>query len=273
MNRPRTNTTCLGLFAVGLASLILLGTAQAEPRFECFRKAYPHLLVRLESEPDGRRSLVTSDGHRFLWDGAIRLPDGVQAQSMGLRDTVEQPYPRMGPTPVGPSHDPGRMRHYPWLKYLYGRSPNEVRARLEPVNWLPGVADSRLLFSARHGAADALRAVSRELVLLGKDFHKFVRVTAGTYNWRRIAGTERLSAHAFGIALDINVIYTDYWRWTMTRSPALPYQNRIPIEIVHAFERNGFIWGGRWRHFDTMHFEYRPEFSHEPCGALRTKSR
>ena len=24
-------------------------------------------------------------------------------------------------------------------------------------------------------------------------------------------------------------------------------------------EKYGFIWGGRWYHFDTMHFEYRPE--------------
>ncbi|WP_372236783.1 M15 family metallopeptidase [Campylobacter pinnipediorum] len=29
--------------------------------------------------------------------------------------------------------------------------------------------------------------------------------------------------------------------------------------MVDVFEKNGFIWGGRWKHFDTMHFEYRPE--------------
>jgi hypothetical protein len=31
------------------------------------------------------------------------------------------------------------------------------------------------------------------------------------------------------------------------------------MEIVDVFERHGFIWGGKWYHFDTMHFEYRPE--------------
>ena len=31
------------------------------------------------------------------------------------------------------------------------------------------------------------------------------------------------------------------------------------IELVNIFEKNGFIWGGRWYHYDTMHFEYRPE--------------
>ena len=33
----------------------------------------------------------------------------------------------------------------------------------------------------------------------------------------------------------------------------------VPHEIVEVFERHGFIWGGKWYHYDTMHFEYRPE--------------
>ena len=40
----------------------------------------------------------------------------------------------------------------------------------------------------------------------------------------------------------------------------LKYENRVPEEIVNIFERHGFIWGGRWYHYDTMHFEFRPEF-------------
>ena len=32
-----------------------------------------------------------------------------------------------------------------------------------------------------------------------------------------------------------------------------------PTEIVAIFEKHGFIWGGKWYHFDTMHFEFRPE--------------
>ena len=37
------------------------------------------------------------------------------------------------------------------------------------------------------------------------------------------------------------------------------YRNRIPWEIVEVFEKHGFVWGGKWYHYDTMHFEYRPE--------------
>jgi hypothetical protein len=41
-------------------------------------------------------------------------------------------------------------------------------------------------------------------------------------------------------------------------SPADHY-NSHGERLVEIFERHGFIWGGNWSHFDTMHFEYRPE--------------
>ena len=51
-----------------------------------------------------------------------------------------------------------------------------------------------------------------------------------------------------------------YWQWTKPAADGTyPVKNQIPPEIVAAFERQGFIWGGRWYHYDTMHFEYRPE--------------
>jgi hypothetical protein len=32
-----------------------------------------------------------------------------------------------------------------------------------------------------------------------------------------------------------------------------------PAAVIGAFEKQGFVWGGKWLFFDTMHFEYRPE--------------
>jgi hypothetical protein len=29
--------------------------------------------------------------------------------------------------------------------------------------------------------------------------------------------------------------------------------------VILAFESVGFIWGGKWPYYDTMHFEYHPE--------------
>ena len=85
---------------------------------------------------------------------------------------------------------------------------------------------------------------------------------ATTFYWRKVRGSNRQSAHSYGIAIDINVTYSNYWLWANPKSSEtdkVKYQNRIPLEIVRMFEKYGFIWGGRWYHYDTMHFEYRPE--------------
>jgi hypothetical protein len=89
---------------------------------------------------------------------------------------------------------------------------------------------------------------------------KYVENPGGTFTWRHIDGTDRLSAHCFGIAVDINIKYSHYWKWDL-KDPEdeYHYANRIPVEIVEIFEKYGFIWGGKWYHYDTMHFEYRPE--------------
>jgi hypothetical protein len=62
-------------------------------------------------------------------------------------------------------------------------------------------------------------------------------------------------------AIDIAVRSANCLRRTGATSEVttIPYENRIPMEIVAIFEKHGFIWGGKWYHYDTMHFEYRPE--------------
>ena len=92
------------------------------------------------------------------------------------------------------------------------------------------------------------------------EFRKYLIKPAGTFKWRTISGTSRLSAHSFGIAIDINVDHAHYWKWDQkNEDDYVGYVNRIPLELVTIFEEYGFIWGGKWAHYDTMHFEYRPE--------------
>ena len=88
------------------------------------------------------------------------------------------------------------------------------------------------------------------------------------WNWRNISATESRSYHAYGAAIDfipksLGGLQT-YWQWTSRSIPewwTVPYSKRIqpPDEVIKAFESFGFIWGGKWRYYDTMHFEYRPE--------------
>jgi hypothetical protein len=88
------------------------------------------------------------------------------------------------------------------------------------------------------------------------------------WNWRSIADTQSRSFHAYGAAVDAlpssqSGLQT-YWLWTARNYPAwwaVPYEKRLhpPGAVIKAFEEYGFIWGGKWLFFDTMHFEYRPE--------------
>jgi hypothetical protein len=88
------------------------------------------------------------------------------------------------------------------------------------------------------------------------------------WNWRNIAASESRSFHSYGAAIDLlprslGGLQT-YWLWTSQHTPdwwTVPYTRRYhpPAEVIEAFESFGFVWGGKWRFFDTMHFEYRPE--------------
>ncbi|MGC2071537.1 MAG: M15 family metallopeptidase, partial [Pseudolabrys sp.] len=126
-------------------------------------------------------------------------------------------------------------------------------------NWLPKHGGGKIAITAVNGVVSALENVSRELDEMPDQFVKYLVPTGGTYNCRRIAGSRARSMHANGAAIDISTKFADYWRWDSTDWTQPRWRNRIPIEIVRIFEKQGFIWGGYWYHFDTMHFEYRPE--------------
>jgi hypothetical protein len=95
---------------------------------------------------------------------------------------------------------------------------------------------------------------------LPSDLSNFGLKPGGGYNWRTIAGTSQISSHSFGSAFDIRPDFNYYWRAHMKENGGhLIYRSNTPLPIVALFEKYGFIWGGRWYHYDSMHFEYRPE--------------
>lgn len=158
--------------------------------------------------------------------------------------------------------DAGRIRNDAFFKELYGKTAKDVQANLTSVIWCPTLVHQKIQFSTINGANLALEKVSAELDQ-HPEWKAYLTNIGGTFNWRLISGTQRLSAHAFGITIDINTAYSNYWQWDCgckNEDAPLGYKNRIPMGIVEIFEKHGFIWGGRWKHYDTMHFEYRPEF-------------
>jgi len=230
--------------------------------------AYPQQLDRI-------------DGNDLVWRDGTRTPldDGKGDKSPArwlaepdIADMFAIPYPAgTESSPPGKDIDPGRARDAAFFAKVYGDCrKGEVEKNLTPVAWLPKRTRQRLPFNRINGAAAALAAVSRDLDELPPSFDVFLAPSAGTYNCRVIAGTDRVSAHGYGIAIDIALKRSDYWRNASPRADGtIAYRNEVPMDIVRTFERHGFIWGGRWYHYDTMHFEYRPELLgvHAPARA------
>ena len=105
-----------------------------------------------------------------------------------------------------------------------------------------------------------------------KETAKFVADISeiGGYNWRTIDGTAgRRSYHSYGLAIDIAVKGNKkptYWEWVRTWNSKwmLVPQSSLwlpPETVIKIFEKYGFVWGGTWDEYDTMHFEYRPELA------------
>ena len=221
-------------------------------------KAYPEQLARIEGN-----ELIWKDGTSTqLDDGKGDKPFEEWLEHPDIADMFAKPYPTGAEaTPPGKDDDPGRARNAAFFDKVYGNCRGgEVEKNLARVAWLPTKSKQRLPFSKINGAARALEAVSAELDALPTSFDIYLYPSAGTYNCRVIAGTSRVSAHGHGIAIDIALPRAHYWRNAAPgKDGGIAYKNEIPIEIVRIFEKHGFIWGGRWYHYDTMHFEYRPE--------------
>ncbi len=185
-----------------------------------------------------------------MFDDKIEKSFNEKLKNTDLEDMFYQKYPISFEKPKK-NYDPGRYRNEYMFKKMYGSSKKEVEKNLVTIKWF----GKKNQVTRINGIDKKLIKISKELDKLPKNMKKYLKNSAGAYYWRYISGTKRLSTHSFGIAIDINVKYSNYWKW----SKSLKYQNRIPQEIVKIFEKEGFIWGGKWYHYDTMHFEYRPE--------------
>lgn len=218
-------------------------------------RAYPDFIARHDGATltlkNGTRFAVSDGRSDKTFDQLLETPD--------IDDMFYAAYPA-GAAPGQPARnaDPGRVRFEPLFVAMYGDCTRGGVARhLRTIEWLPKHGGGRVAVTTVNGVDKALEAVSRELDTLPAAFAKYLKPSAGTYNCRLVAGSRVRSVHAYGAAIDLNSAFSHYWRWAKGDEPR--WQNRIPVEVVRVFEKHGFIWGGAWYHYDTMHFEYRPE--------------
>lgn len=220
------------------------------------------------------QQLAGYDASDLIWRDGTRMPlsDGRPYKSFeemlrhgSILDQINLPYPAgLRPAAFGPQADPGRIRNRAFFDKMYGDCwKGEVAPRLVPVVWLPRSWGRTVRATSVNGVAQRLAEVSAELDALPLTVRRYVYPPAGTYNCRTVADTGEPSMHSWGAAIDINASHGDYWLWPRSRGDSMP------VEIVEIFERHGFIWGGKWSHYDTMHFEYRPELLNGAAGSLR----
>ncbi|MGE3872826.1 MAG: M15 family metallopeptidase [Parvibaculaceae bacterium] len=218
------------------------------------KEAYPDVIVGY----DKTKLVLKSGAELAISDGRTDKSFAEFLDHPDIDDMFAMPYPAHAEPAAPPvDWDPGRVRVEALFQAIYGDCrKGDVRAKLRKVPWFGG----SVLVTTRSGADQALAAVARDLAKLPKPMLKYLVPSAGTYNCRPIAGTGRMSMHAYGAAIDLNTKFANYWRWSRRgKDGKYVWTNQLPREIVEVFERHGFIWGGRWYHYDTMHFEYRPE--------------
>ncbi|MCC6625594.1 MAG: M15 family metallopeptidase [Deltaproteobacteria bacterium] len=230
---------------------------------KCLADAYPDVVCGADGA-----SLVLCAGGRIPWDDGrgdkryrafLEEPDLEEMMRMRYRPGRDFPVPHV-------NFEPGRVRHEPFFFAVYGADRRAIERQMVDVPWMPRRGGTSVLRVHRR-VAPALQRVSDELErALSDDLAALARVTAGAFTWRTVRGSKRVSMHSFGIAIDIGVKRSDYWDWKKPDAHGrYAWRNRFPWEIAAVFERHGFIWGAKWYHFDTMHFEYRPELLAAPC--------
>jgi hypothetical protein len=233
-------------------------TDSIPPEAKKLIKCYPDFLIGYADD-----HLILKDKSRLIWDDGIKNKSfKILLGKPDVKDMFTQKYTTGILKSVPPKDfDPGRIRYEPLFLKMYGSTEKEVKRNLTEITWCPKLVGQKITVTKVNGIDKKLVQISKELDE-HPEFKKYLTNIGGTFTWRNINGTNRHSMHSFGMTIDINTAYSDYWQWSCkctNENAVINYKNRIPQIIIGIFEKYGFIWGGKWYHFDTMHFEYRPE--------------
>jgi len=82
------------------------------------------------------------------------------------------------------------------------------------------------------------------------------------FNYRKVKGSKVLSAHSYGMAIDINPQQNPHIKGKVIQPANAKYDPKVrgtilrESEIVKEFIKRGWQWGGRWKSSkDYQHFE------------------
>lgn len=224
----------------------------------CLMMAYPEYITGVKRDSNGNVYVVMKSGNQIIYDDGHKKTYEQKLGNADLQDMMEVVYPLFDiDTLMEKNIDPGRIRVHRLLKEVYGGSQQKITSNLKSVR----AGGKVVSFNGNNSASESLKKVFVEIseaVKAQPRIYPFVFPVNGTFNYRVIAGTNQLSPHSYGIAIDLKSDKRDYWRWA-SRKQGQQRLSSYPKEVVRIFEKYNFVWGGKWGHFDILHFEHRPE--------------
>ncbi len=117
------------------------------------------------------------------------------------------------------------------------------------------------IFAELHGGGFVIEAVVPVVAYSWSDGASMAANNTSGFNYRTVPGSDRLSKHALGLAVDLNPGLNPFNNNGHIEPEGAKYipGNEGVIEadglIVDAFESRSWKWGGNWRHEDYQHFE------------------
>ena len=275
--------SCLVLFILLLFSINTAFSqnqgisANGELALRAFQKCFPDKVSDIIY--DDNDWAIIAGGETFYWAGGRLLPkvEKDKADNYGPHMFYLVPEKPSPPDTFSPqyietlrSRGAGEARlerkdtHRGFQEIIYGaKSQKEIEGQIKSIEFLG------FKVSVHKDIAEPLNRIDAAIRKLdgGKEFISSLS-SIGGYSWREIKGTQRMSYHSWGLAIDIQPKALGgkaiYWLWERGRNKdwmLVPLDKRWnpPIRIIQLFEQEGFIWGGKWPLYDNMHFEYRPE--------------
>lgn len=97
------------------------------------------------------------------------------------------------------------------------------------------------------------------------DFESMRQNNTSAFNYRTVPFSDRLSSHAYGLAIDINPVQNPYYTGLQVFPEGAVYNPLTPGTlydghlVVRLFKMLGWRWGGDWNEKDYQHFDKQLE--------------
>jgi hypothetical protein len=256
---------------------------RAEQVVRSLAAAYPRRVTEVAYRNGDWAALVRGNWYYYA-DGRM-LPENLRSKSEDYTPQPFYPYPEKLPAWKRPTADEAQRLSDAAKRRKNGGAVNrslffydaiwnitDRSSAWEQVKTIKFLGKNILV---HHGILEELSLVEQKINAAAKSDPKVKAwldevYSIAAWNWRNIADVQTRSNHAYGVAVDLlpqpktyRSLET-YWLWTSNKKKDwwnVPYSRRYhpPEAVISAFESYGFVWGGKWAFYDTMHFEYRPE--------------